>query len=252
MASFDAPVQDFMRRELIAVGPNATLGTISALLERHDISAVPVLEDQKLRGIVSIADILRVESDRTLSLTAADVMRTPVVTVAPESPLREAARRMSEHRIHRVIVCEGQRPVGVLSTRDAMLALEAPPVMAPVREVATASVLTVDLSDSIDSALALLEASNTRGLVVLDEDWPVGVFTQTEALRARALPERQRADPVEHVMSYETICMNAATPLYRVARQARAVRVRRILVVDHRQLCGIATGFDLVRWIGEH
>jgi signal-transduction protein with cAMP-binding, CBS, and nucleotidyltransferase domain len=53
--------------------------------------------------------------------------------------------------------------------------------------------------------------------------------------------------PVERVMSYELICLNVSTPLYRVANQARELRVRRIVAVDERRVCGIAAGFDILR-----
>ena len=55
-----------------------------------------------------------------------------------------------------------------------------------------------------------------------------------------------RKVPVEEVMSYETVCLAVGTPLYRVASQARELRVRRILAVDERNVRGIATEFDLL------
>jgi signal-transduction protein with cAMP-binding, CBS, and nucleotidyltransferase domain len=69
----------------------------------------------------------------------------------------------------------------------------------------------------------------------------------TEAIHARALPSMFLDSPVERVMSYETICLDVGTPLYRVAGHATQMRVRRILAVHSRQLRGIVSGFDLVR-----
>lgn len=248
--AFLAPVRTLMSGELVSVGPTATVAEITALLEKRDISAVPVVEPNgALRGIVSMADILRASSDAAATPIAIHVLRTPVITVSADAPLKEAAQKMAEHRIHRLIVCEGERAIGVLSTRDAMKAIVEARVLAPVRDVTTTPVEALDVGETVDAALAKLERANVRGLVVVDEEWPVGVFTQLEALRARALPASLRGGPVENVMSYETICMDAATPLYRVASQARALRVRRILVVDHKRLYGIASGFDLVKYV---
>jgi len=252
MSAFDAPVRGYMNAELVSVKPTATVAQISALLQKHDISAVPVMDGPRLRGIVSVSDILRSESEAAELLHAGHMMQATVITVAADASLREAAQLMTDHRIHRVVVCEGETPVGVLSTRDAMAALVEERVTATVRSVTTTPVQTVDHGDTIDFALATLEQANVRGLVVLDEDWPIGVFTQTEALRARLLPGSLRAGPVENVMSYEMVCMDVENPLYRVARQARALRVRRIVVVEHKRLYGIASGVDLVRWIAEH
>jgi CBS domain-containing protein len=75
---------------------------------------------------------------------------------------------------------------------------------------------------------------------------PVGVFTHAEALLARRLPPEMRTRPVEEVMSYETICLDRSTPLYRAAAYANSMNVRRILVVEHRRLVGVVSCLDLV------
>ena len=84
-----------------------------------------------------------------------------------------------------------------------------------------------------------------RGLVVVDGKAPVGLFSQLEAIRARALPPPLRQRPVEEIMSYETMSLDVDTPLYRAAGHAVSTRMRRIFVVDGRTLVGIVTGYDL-------
>jgi CBS domain-containing protein len=46
-------------------------------------------------------------------------------------------------------------------------------------------------------------------------------------------------------MSYETICLDAGTPVYRAAAHALSLGVRRILVVHDRELVGILSCLDL-------
>ena len=55
---------------------------------------------------------------RMATLRVRDAMTADVVTVDAEAPVREAAARMAAHRIHRVIVTERGRVVGVLSALD--------------------------------------------------------------------------------------------------------------------------------------
>ncbi len=112
-------------------------------------------------------------------------------------------------------------------------------------------VVTVDLGQTIDAAIEQLAASGVRGLVVMDGRSPVGVFTQLEAIKARGLPAEQRRMPVEEVMSYETICLDVATPLYRVAGYMLQMRVRRVLAVEHRRLAGILSSFDLLSAVAD-
>ena len=93
----------------------------------------------------------------------------------------------------------------------------------------------------------MLVLGSLRGLVVLDGTFPVGIFTQLEAIRARSLSPELRRNPVEEMMSYEAVTLDASTPLYRAAAQTIATRVRRILVVEGRSLVGVVSGYDLAR-----
>jgi len=258
-ASWDAAVRQFATMRLVSVLPDTPVAEIQALLEREDISAVPIVDRQGvLCGIFSTTDLLRIariemESPRALARVwlpphrVSDVMRKEVVAVDENASLREAATKMLERRIHRVVVTRHASPVGILGTRDAMRAILAARVMDPLSQVMTTDLQTIALGETIDVAIGQLTDANVHGIVVVDGSWPVGVFTQREALKARALPHVLRQGPVEQVMSYETICHDVSTPLYRIAGQSIEMNVRRILAVDSRRLVGIATGFDLLR-----
>jgi predicted transcriptional regulator len=77
--------------------------------------------------------------------------------------------------------------------------------------------------------------------VVVDDDWPVGVFTQVEALECRDLA---RGTAVEEVMNPGMVCMPESTKIFRAAQQAIAMRVRRIIAVKKREMVGIIGGLD--------
>jgi CBS domain-containing protein len=79
---------------------------------------------------------------------------------------------------------------------------------------------------------------------VVENDWPVGIFTQVEALESRDVP---RNTPVEDVMSSRILALRPDTLLHRAAAQAAATRVRRVIVQDGDRLAGILTGLDFAR-----
>ncbi len=256
---FSTPVREYMSKTLVAVRPGASLHEVLDTLRARDVSSVAVTdEDGTLRGIVSMTDLLKVaqiEHASTRELpritppgrVAADIMKTEVVTVDEAESVAVAAARMVAGRIHRVVVTRKGHAVAVFSTRDMMRVVLFHHIETPLSEIMTTPVETIDVGASIDEAIAHLHDTNLRGLVVVDAAFPVGVFTQTEALTSRALPEAVRRMPVEEVMSYETVSLDVRTPLYRVAGQAVASRARRVLAVDLGQLQGIVTGFDLAK-----
>ena len=253
------PVRDYASKTFITVRPETSLVAVHDVLLEFDISAVPVLDEcGELKGILSTTDLLR-EARIELSApgervritpparTASDLMRHDVITVDESAPLAEAAVAMTKHRIHRVVVTRDGAPVSVLSTRDVMRAVLFHRIDLPLSRVMTTPVETIAEGDTIRTAIQRLADANIRGLVVVDDTWPIGVFTHTEALHAHALPPMFLDTPVERVMSYETICLDVATPLYRVAGHAIHMNVRRILAVHGRELRGIVSGFDVVR-----
>ena len=239
--------------------PETPLDEVAATLEARDISCVVVTDEGSMpAGIVSTTDLLRDALDQLAAphvtgaaapapRRARDVMRTALIGVDEIAPVRVAAQMMLDHRIHRVLVFRSGRAVGVLSTRDVMRAVMFHHVDVPLSEVMTIPVETVDVGEGIGAALGRLGTRAVRGLAGVDGSYPVGLFTETEALKARSLPHEVLNNPVEQVMSYQMLCLDVRTPLYRVAGQAIATRARRIFAVKGRDLVGIATGFDLTR-----
>ena len=260
---FSTPVREYMSDGLVAVRPDTPLPDVLRTLRERDISAVAVVDPSgEAVGCVSLTDLLR-SARITLPAPGArphviapdqharDVMRSPVIALDETDSIRDAAKLMLDEHIHRVFVRRGGRVVAASSTRDLMRAVLFHRIDAPVKTVMSTPVESISVGDSIDEALERLTQANLRGLVVVDGTMPVGVFTQTEAIYARALPRELRSGAVEQVMSYETICFDAATPLYRVAGSVIAMKCRRVFVVEHRALVGIVTGYDLARVITE-
>lgn len=253
------PVHEYMSRSLVSVRPETPLDEVMRLLETRDISAAPVIDESgALRGIVSTSDLLhdaslsfsprgRVTSFAPPQRAARDVMRRQVFTIDDDEPLRAAAEKMVATRVHRLVVVRNGVAAGVISTRDAMRAVLFHHVELPLSAIMSTPILAVDMGTSIDDAVQQLAEANVHGLVVLDGKRAVGVFTQREAIQARALPPSLRSLPVEGVMSYEVLALDGATPIYRVAGYAMQTRVRRIFVVDGENLVGLVTGFDVVR-----
>ena len=251
-------VREYMTASVVSVTEDTPLEEVAKTLLGLDVSCVLVTNAEcSPVGVVSITDLARVSRmeggpANPLKLmppnrVAKEIMNTPILSVGEDASLSEAATKMLHNQVHRLFVSRGDRIVGVFSARDALRVAFFRHIETPLSAVMTKRVETVLLGDSIEDALAKLEETDRRGLVVVDGAFPVGIFTQMEAIRARALSAELRRNPVEEVMSYESATLDASTPLYRAAAQTIATRVRRILVVEGRKLVGIVSGYDLAR-----
>ena len=124
-------VADLMSKKVVTLGRNDTLKTAEALLKQRHIRHLPVLDaDGELCGIVTQRDLFRGAVLRSLgygsraedmmlsSLLVKDAMSEDPVTVAPSTPLADAARLMVERRIGALPVLDAGRLVGILTEGD--------------------------------------------------------------------------------------------------------------------------------------
>lgn len=60
----DTPISEIMTPQPVTVSPTATLANVLYLLDRYQLSRLPVIENRKLIGIITRADIIRAEADK--------------------------------------------------------------------------------------------------------------------------------------------------------------------------------------------
>jgi CBS domain-containing protein len=123
-----------MQTEVQTISPDARLSDAAATLADARVSALPVVDETGgLIGVISLTDILALEEERgdaattratLLERTAVrDVMTPEPVTITPDEEIREAARRMLDADVHRLMVVAEGRMVGVISITDIIRAV---------------------------------------------------------------------------------------------------------------------------------
>ncbi|HEX6574948.1 MAG TPA: CBS domain-containing protein [Gemmatimonadaceae bacterium] len=114
-------IQDIMTTSVVTLPPEATLREAMESFAVNHLSAVPVVAGERVLGLISMTDILNfvVESSHVSRQTAvADVMNYEVFSVAPSSSIRSAAEMMKKRGIHRVLVMEDRKLLGIVSALD--------------------------------------------------------------------------------------------------------------------------------------
>lgn len=256
MPNLQVPTDLYMNAPVHTVRENDNLQTVQQRLGELGISSLAVVSDKgKLVGVISQTDLIRVgrrqagSRGKAALLTLPDKkvsrrMATKVVTVGSKEPLSVAAKKMVESRFHRIFVVDSAGLVGVLSTKDVMLAIRDKRVNHPISQWMSSPVFTVRHSEPISLATERLAKARITGLVVVEHGSPVGVFTPREALEARDEP---RDLPVEEAMSAAMLALAVDTPLHRAAAQAAELNVRRIVAMKGSKMEGILSGIDFAR-----
>jgi CBS domain-containing protein len=126
-------VEKIMTRAPQVIDANRSVGAVLSLFREHGISHVPVMDEGKPVGIVSIQDIIdKVFQPRqrqtlgeivgekvpVLSIPAKGIMTKPVITVQPDTSLKEAAKTMHEHDVECLVVLSGGRLTGIVTKLD--------------------------------------------------------------------------------------------------------------------------------------
>jgi predicted transcriptional regulator len=116
-------VKHIMHNGVISCRSDTPVSDVVRILSDTDIHALVITgEAGEVVGIISHMDIIPHHTEDLSHLTAAEIMTSKVISIAPESSVRDAIDVMVGKRIHRLVVTqpEGDKlmPVGVLSTTD--------------------------------------------------------------------------------------------------------------------------------------
>lgn len=117
-------IRDVIKHQNVVALPEATsVAEASRVMAKSRIGAVVVVDNDKLAGIFTERDgLFRVlaEGRDPRSTTLGEVMSKSLTTIAPERPLLHALHLMHEHGFRHMPVVVDDKPVGMLSIRDAL------------------------------------------------------------------------------------------------------------------------------------
>ena len=114
----------FNRREnsmLWSVSPISTVYEAIELMSERHVGALPVLQEQKLVGIISERDYARkvILKQRSSKATrVSEIMSQNVITVSESTSVDECVQLMQSHHIRHLVVTDHGSVVGMLSLRD--------------------------------------------------------------------------------------------------------------------------------------
>ena len=114
-------IRSVMTSKPVALQAGTTLVDAARAMRDHDVGDVIVLEDDRLRGIVTDRDIVvrAVAEGRDPSQSVlGEVSSGEVVALTPDDPVDRAVDLMREHAVRRLPVVEQGRPVGIVSLGD--------------------------------------------------------------------------------------------------------------------------------------
>lgn len=129
-------VREIMMGSPVTLKPDDSLQLASELISLGRLRHIPIVDNGKLLGVVSERDLMGRAADRILNLKnrsrsallksvmIKEVMQRRVLTVEPDTPIREAAHLMAEKKIGCLPVLSDGSLVGLITTTDILRYVE--------------------------------------------------------------------------------------------------------------------------------
>ncbi len=126
-------IEQIMTKNPLVISQNDSVGEVLNLFKEHGISHAPVTHDDRLRGIVSIQDIIDVvyrsrsrqtkgervgEKVDITNIIVNGIMRYPVVTISPEDTLKICWKKMFDYNVSCLVVARNDKVLGIVTKKD--------------------------------------------------------------------------------------------------------------------------------------
>ncbi|MFX0106902.1 MAG: cyclic nucleotide-binding/CBS domain-containing protein [Candidatus Hodarchaeota archaeon] len=157
------------------------------------------------------------------SMSVRDIMTMNVVTIPPDSTVRETAALMSKMDLGSIVIVDGERPVGIITESDIVrrvVAESKDTESVKAGEVMTSPLIHVTPDTALTETMRVMARSNIRRVVVLKNDTLAGIVTSrdilrwspelidilVESLRLRQEPGARDEDEEDELVAYGGIC----------------------------------------------
>ena len=250
-----------MHKGLISCPPEASLGKVAAMLTNHHVHALVVAEDaDHPLGIISDFDLLAGEwlsvDEESLNtmrrLTARELMTSPIESVDLNTPVHEAAKRMAEKGIHRMLVTDNGKPVGVISISDLVAGIAAQEEIKreTVGDVMSDTFLVCREDNTVLSAARIMTQAGWRSIIVVNSRGKLeGVITGHDLVSLAGSPVDVNLK-VSALMNKNLITTDISSSLQEAADIMIQHHCHRVIVVDQSDPdsfpLGVVSSFDIV------
>jgi CBS domain-containing protein len=254
-------VRDLMHPGVVNCRSDISLGQVAKLLAEHHVHSLFIFDGEQLPvGVITDFDLMAGEwlSGDPESLvvmrrmTAGELMSSPVEMVEAAIPASDAAQRMREEDIRRLLVIDGGKAVGVLSVSDfiADLVSKTPLKREKVSDVMSDAYLVCRDKTPVLAAIRAMSESGWRSVVVVGAHGkPLGIFSGLDLLICCDVEQSFESVLVTDVM-HPPLKIGINASLQAAAQMIIDNHHHRILVIDPEDVdslpLGVISSFDIV------
>lgn len=112
-------LREVMTKETFSCKPDDSLQQVAKTMKEHDVGSLPIVENDKVVGIITDRDIvIEALAENRTDASAKDIMTSNPITATPDTDLEEASITMAEYQIRRMPIVENDKLVGYVAIGD--------------------------------------------------------------------------------------------------------------------------------------
>jgi len=172
----------------LAVVSNATSLKQAAKVMTSKKSRLVVLEGSKPIGIVTATDIVRAIHKQGSVFDPSQTVSRRIVTVTPETKVKDVVEAMKKRRVGSVIVTKGPKPIGIFTERDLVKRVLSPHKSfdTPIEGLATRELIIARDETNGKAIAGIMASSRIKRLLLLKGDEMAGVITARDVVEGYA------------------------------------------------------------------
>lgn len=254
-------VEGIMTKEVVCVNKNEDLRHVMDLMEKYNITKIPVVDNGKLMGVVTdnkMADKLgsiRSKGVPAARMHASTIMEKKFTTVNPDTEVKKILTTVGKPGLTMLLVVENDKLVGVVTKADLLPLVKG---KEKIKDIMSSEVLAVRPYDRVIHARRILLDNEIARIPVVDEGKVVGVLSDKEIAFAFAAVRKSfsigrqhhhmRELLVQDVMKSPAITIKEDESVQNAAKKMMEHEIGCLPVVDKKEkLMGVITRTDLAK-----
>ena len=118
--------------------------------------------------------------------------------------------------------------------------------MGQIRDIMEKNVITIEKNKTAQDAAKIIAEKDISFLVVMNDDLPEGVLSESDFVRKIAAEDRKSSDvPISEIMSYQFRSVGRSTTIEDAVQKMLNNNIRRLLILEDDKLVGVITQTDL-------
>jgi len=185
---FDEKISTIMTRDVVFCEADDSIGHVLQKFKISRRGGFPILEKEKLVGMISERDFIKYFSDVNFSTKVEDLMTKKPFFVPPKIAILDCLKSLINTRYRRFPVVENKKLIGIITAIDFLKYirekdLNTPNLKTPIGPIVNNYVFSISKEKDVSDAIKLMKSKDIGGIPVVDKNNTLeGIITERDIL----------------------------------------------------------------------